>query len=88
MCRFVPGRTSASALCGVCARATERALDALAREGATAVPMRLYFKDGRVKVEVGVGKGKKSYDKRADIAKKDAEREARAAAAGQERRGR
>jgi SsrA-binding protein len=50
---------------------------ALAREGATAVPLRLYFKDGRVKVEIGVGRGKKSFDKRADIAKKDAERETR-----------
>ena len=53
---------------------------ALAREGATAVPMRLYFKRGRVKVEIGVGKGKKKFDKRADIAKRDAEREARQAA--------
>jgi SsrA-binding protein len=52
---------------------------ALSREGATAVPMRLYFKSGRVKVEIGVGKGKKHFDKRADIAKKDAEREARQA---------
>jgi SsrA-binding protein len=50
---------------------------ALAREGATAVPLKLYFKDGRVKVEIGVGRGKKSFDKRADIAKKDAERETR-----------
>jgi SsrA-binding protein len=51
----------------------------LARGGYTAVPMRLYFKDGRVKVEIGVGKGKKQYDKRATIAKKEADREARAA---------
>ncbi|HEY8042023.1 MAG TPA: SsrA-binding protein SmpB [Polyangiaceae bacterium] len=50
---------------------------ALSREGATAVPLRLYFKNGRVKVEIGVGKGKKHYDKRADIAKRDADREAR-----------
>jgi SsrA-binding protein len=50
---------------------------ALAREGATAVPMRLYFKKGRVKVEIGVGKGKKKFDKRHDIAKRDADREAR-----------
>ena len=41
--------------------------------------MRLYFKKGRVKVEIGVGKGKKKFDKRHDIAKKDADREARAA---------
>jgi SsrA-binding protein len=55
---------------------------ALARGGSTAVPIRLYFKGGRVKVEIGVGKGKKKYDKRADIAKRDAEREARATSRG------
>jgi SsrA-binding protein len=59
------------------AREIEEIHQALAREGATAVPMKLYFKDGRVKVEIGVGRGKKSFDKRADIAKKDAERETR-----------
>jgi SsrA-binding protein len=59
------------------AREIEEIHQALAREGATAVPMKLYFKDGRVKVEIGVGRGKKTFDKRADIAKKDAEREAR-----------
>lgn len=63
-------------------REIEAIHQALAREGATAVPLRLYFKHGRVKVEIGVGKGKKKYDKRADIAKKDAEREARQAARG------
>jgi SsrA-binding protein len=52
---------------------------ALAREGSSAVPMRLYFKQGRVKVEIGVGKGKKKFDKRHDIAKRDADREARQA---------
>jgi SsrA-binding protein len=52
---------------------------ALARGGATAVPMQIYFKGGRVKVEIGVGRGKKHYDKRADIAKKDADRDARVA---------
>ena len=59
------------------AREIEEIHQALAREGATAIPMRLYFKDGRVKVEIGVGRGKKTFDKRADIAKKDAERETR-----------
>jgi SsrA-binding protein len=39
--------------------------------------MRLYFKKGRVKVEIGVGRGKKRFDKRADIMKKDADRDAR-----------
>jgi SsrA-binding protein len=52
---------------------------ALARGGYTAVPMRLYFKGGRVKIELGVGKGKKHYDKRADIAKRDAARDVRVA---------
>jgi SsrA-binding protein len=55
---------------------------ALARGGATAVPLRLYFKRGRLKVAIGVGFGKKKHDKRADIAKRDAERETRAAIRG------
>jgi SsrA-binding protein len=50
---------------------------ALARGGYSAVPLRIYFKKGRVKVELAVARGKKKYDKRADIAKRDAEREAR-----------
>jgi SsrA-binding protein len=58
---------------------------ALARGGHTAVPLRLYFKGGRVKIEIGVGKGKKTFDKRAQIAKRDAEREARVAARGRGR---
>ena len=37
------------------------------------VPIKLYFKNNIVKLEVGIGKGKKLYDKRQDIAKKDAE---------------
>jgi SsrA-binding protein len=43
--------------------------------GFTLVPTRLYFKDGRVKVEVAVGRGKEAQDKRRAIAKRDAERE-------------
>jgi SsrA-binding protein len=52
---------------------------ALARDGYAVVPLRLYFKGGRVKVELGVGKGRKKYDKREHIAKRDAQREARMA---------
>lgn len=37
------------------------------------VPLALYFKDSKVKVEIGIGKGKKLYDKRQDMAKKDAD---------------
>jgi len=49
------------------------------REGYTLVPIRLYFKNGFVKVELGLGKGKKTLDKRQDMARKTADREARAA---------
>jgi SsrA-binding protein len=52
---------------------------AVARGGYTVVPLRLYFKGGRVKVELGLAKGKKTHDKRADIARKTDERETRAA---------
>jgi SsrA-binding protein len=58
---------------------------ALSRGGYTGVPMRLYFKRGRVKVEIGIAVGKKKYDKRADIAKRDADREARAAVRASQR---
>ncbi len=51
---------------------------AVSREGMTLVPLRLYFKRGKVKVELGLAKGKKVHDKRADIARKTADREARA----------
>jgi SsrA-binding protein len=70
------------------AREIEQIHEALARGGSTAVPMRLYFKQGRIKVEIGVGKGKKKFDKRADIAKRDADREARAAASSARSAGR
>jgi SsrA-binding protein len=55
---------------------------ALSRGGMTAVPLRLYFKGGRAKVELALAKGKKTFDKRADIKKKDDDREARAALRG------
>ena len=44
------------------------------QDGFTLVPISLYFKGSLVKLELGIGKGKKLYDKREDIAKKDAER--------------
>jgi len=44
-------------------------------KGLTLIPLRLYFKNGRVKVELALAKGKKVYDKRRDIAKKDFERD-------------
>lgn len=51
----------------------------LTRGGYSLIPLQLYFKNGRVKVELGLGKGKKTVDKRQDIAKKTADAEARAA---------
>ncbi len=44
------------------------------QKGFSLVPLNMYFKGNLVKLELGVGKGKKLYDKREDIAKKDAER--------------
>ena len=43
--------------------------------GYTLVPTRLYFRGSRVKVELGLARGKKQYDKRADLARRDAERD-------------
>jgi len=40
-------------------------------KGLTLIPLKLYFQSGKVKVEIGVGKGKKLYDKREDMKKKD-----------------
>lgn len=45
-------------------------------KGYTLVPLQVYFKEGRVKVEIGLARGKKLYDKRETIAKKDMKREA------------
>ena len=50
-------------------------LNATTKEGYTIVPLQVYFKDGRAKIEIATAKGKKLYDKRADIAKKDQRRE-------------
>ena len=45
-------------------------------QGYTIMPLQVYFKDGKAKIEIGIAKGKKLYDKREDIAKKDMKREA------------
>lgn len=50
-------------------------LGVTAQQGYTIIPLSLYFKGSRVKVEIGLCKGKKLYDKRATAAKKSAERE-------------
>jgi SsrA-binding protein len=48
-------------------------------KGMTLVPVRMYFKNGRVKIAVSLAKGKKDYDKRETIKRREAERETRAA---------
>ena len=45
-------------------------------KGMSLIPLKVYFKGSLVKVEIGLAKGKKLYDKRQDIAKKDMKREA------------
>ena len=53
-----------------------RKLDnAVTRDGYTIVPLQVYFSQGRAKIEIALAKGKKLYDKREDIAKKDQRRE-------------
>ena len=47
------------------------------QKGYSLIPINMYFKGNLVKIELGIGKGKKLYDKREDIAKKDAERRIR-----------
>ena len=51
-------------------------LGKMKEKGYTLVPLQVYFKEGKAKVEIGLAKGKKLYDKREDIAKKDQRREA------------
>jgi SsrA-binding protein len=47
----------------------------VAEKGLTIVPLRMYFTRGKVKVQIGVARGKKLWDKRADTAKRDVQRE-------------
>jgi SsrA-binding protein len=56
-------------------REIDRLLDQQQRSGYALIPLSLYFKDGRCKVELGVCKGKTGVDKRDTIAERDARRE-------------
>ena len=49
--------------------------DAVRLKGVTIVPVKVYLKDGRAKLDMAIAKGKRLYDKRQEIAKRDAERE-------------
>lgn len=51
-----------------------RLIDTLKEDGISLIPLSLYFKGSNIKVELGLAKGKKLYDKRASIAEKDAKR--------------
>jgi SsrA-binding protein len=53
----------------------ERLVGKVQESGLTLVPLSVYFSDGWAKVELGLARGKRSYDKRQDLAKRDAERE-------------
>lgn len=57
-------------------REIRRLWDEVRQKGVTVIPLRIYLKNGRAKVEIALAKGKKLYDKRQAIAKRDAEREA------------
>jgi SsrA-binding protein len=57
----------------------DRLLGKTQEKGLTLVPTRMYFKNGRIKLELGVGKGKKLYDKRETERKRESDREVRAA---------
>ena len=59
-------------------REISRLDEAIAKQGMTLVPTQLYLKNGRIKVEVGVARGKKMYDKRETELKRTVERETRA----------
>jgi SsrA-binding protein len=49
--------------------------DAVRQKGVTVVPVKMYFKEGRAKLDIAIAKGKKLYDKRDDLAQKDIVRE-------------
>lgn len=56
-------------------REIARISEAIESKGRACVPLRIYFKHGLAKVEIGVGRGKKTYDKRHDLKERDAKRE-------------
>lgn len=56
-------------------REINKIIDELAQKGLTAVPTRLYLKNGRAKIEIALARGKQLHDKRASLAKRDANRQ-------------
>ena len=69
------------------AREIRRLLGKIQEKGLTLIPLKLYFNDaGRVKVELGLARGRRAYDKRREIADRDAKREMRRALKDEERK--
>ncbi len=66
-------------------REIERLIGKVAERGLTLVPLRLYFKQGRAKLEIGLGRGKKLHDKREALRERDARREMAKSARSRER---
>jgi SsrA-binding protein len=58
-------------------RELKRLVDATSNRGTTLIPLAIYFKDGRAKVELGVARGKQQHDKRESIKRKEQDRELR-----------
>lgn len=62
----------------------KRVLVQLTQKGLTLIPLKVYFKNGRAKVEVALAQGKKLYDKRDDIKRRDSDRDLRREVRGKE----
>ena len=56
-------------------REINRIISRIREDGMTAIPLQLYLERGLAKIEIGIAKGKRRYDKRADLAKRDARRQ-------------
>jgi SsrA-binding protein len=56
-------------------REIDRLRGKIEEKGLTLIPLRLYWKGGRAKIEIALGRGKKDYDRRQDVAKREAQRE-------------
>lgn len=53
----------------------EKLYGSVTQKGIVIIPLRMYFKNGKIKMELGMGKGKKKFDKREDLKKRSAEKE-------------
>lgn len=63
-------------------REIERLVGSVQQKGLSLIPLKLYFKQGRAKLEIGLGKGKKLHDKRQDLKSREAQREIQRALRG------